>query len=53
MQIFIERLAFAAEFIPAVGLRDAIINIASCLTSEYKPLTVWPNMVSKIMIFTD
>lgn len=51
MQIFIKRLAFTAEFISTIDLRDAIINIAVCLTSEYKPLTVRLNVVSKITIF--
>lgn len=51
MQIFIKHLAFTAEFISTIDLRDAIINIAACLISEYKPLTVRLNVVSKITIF--
>lgn len=52
MQIFI-KLLFTAKSIFTIDLRDAIINIAACLTSEYKPLTVRSNVVSKITIFID
>jgi len=42
MQIFVKCLAFNAAFI-SIDLRDALINIAACLISEYKPLTVRSN----------
>lgn len=53
MQIFIKCPAFIAAFISPIDLRDAIINMAACLTSEYKLLTMRSNVVSKITIFTD
>lgn len=53
MQIFIEHVTSTAAFISAIDLCDVIINTAACLTSEYKPLTVRSNVVSKIMIFID
>lgn len=39
IQVFVERFTHIYREI-YFYLRDTIINIAACLTSEYKPLTV-------------